>query len=226
MLSVEAAVDRARALATRPGIAILGITGPPGAGKSTLAAAVVTAVPGTVLVGMDGFHLAHSALEALRRVERKGAPDTFDAQGYVALLHRIRGLGEPAPPLGADAPGGADRTVWAPQFRREMEDAVAGAVPIGEGTQLVVTEGNYLLLDRPPWDEVRPFLDECWYVDLPDEVRRTRLQARHERYGRSAEEAHARTWGSDERNAVLVAASRDRSDLRVSGSRLAPRSLD
>lgn len=91
-LSVDEALDRARTLAARPGLSLLGITGAPGAGKSTLAGLVVAEMPGAVLVGMDGFHLAHETLTAMDRVDRKGAPETFDAAGYVALLRRIHGL--------------------------------------------------------------------------------------------------------------------------------------
>jgi pantothenate kinase len=215
-MTLDEALRRAEELAARPGLAVLGVTGQPGAGKSTLAALLVEAVPGAVLVGMDGFHLAHAALAALGRVERKGAPDTFDAAGYVALLRRVRALDA------ADAAG----TVWAPEFHRDIEDAVAGAVPVTAQARLVVTEGNYLLLDDPPWDQVRPLLDECWFVDVPEDLRRARLQARHEQYGRTPEQARARTLGSDERNAVLVAASRCRAHRRVDGAGLPRRSLD
>jgi pantothenate kinase len=207
-LGVADALARARRLAAdpgNPGSPLLGIAGPPGAGKTTLAEQVVAAVPGAVLVGMDGFHLAHTVLERLGKVARKGAPDTFDAEGYVALLTRLR-------QLPAGRPG---TVVWAPEFRREVEDAVAGAVAVTAEVPLVVTEGNYLLLDEPPWDQVRGLLDETWYVDLDDAVRRDRLQARHERYGRAPEAARAHTLGSDEANAVLVAASRPRADVVV-----------
>ncbi len=188
---------------TAPARALLGIAGAPGSGKSTLASALVEVltergVP-VALVGMDGFHLAHSVLFARGLAEVKGAPETFDAAGYVALLRRLRSAGE---------------TVWAPEFRREIEDAVAGAVPVDPSVRLVITEGNYLLLDGP-WAPVRGLLDEVWFVDEPDQVRRERLAARHRRYGRSEAEAWARTLGSDERNAELVTATRDRAQLLV-----------
>ena len=201
-------VAAARELAARPGIAVLGIAGQPGAGKSTLAERVVAEAPGAVLVGMDGFHLAHDTLIELGRVDRKGAPDTVDAYGYVALLRRIRGLDR------LDHPG---EVVWAPRFDRDLEDAIAGAVAVSADVPLVVTEGNYLLLDEPPWDEVLGLLDACWYVDVDEDVRRARLQARHERHGRTPEEARERTWGSDERNAVLVSASRRRASAVIDG---------
>ena len=195
------AIARAHAMAARPGLTLLGITGPPGAGKSSLAEAVAAEVEGAVLIGMDGFHLAHRVLVERGLVAVKGAPETFDAAGYVALLRRVRGLDQ--------------GTVWAPEFRRDIEDAIAGAVAVTAEHRLVVTEGNYLLLDVPPWDGVRGLLDACWYVDLADPDRRTRLQARHERYGRTPDEAHERTHGSDERNTELVVATRDRADLLV-----------
>ena len=201
-VGLDDALQRARGLAARPGLALLGIAGAPGAGKSTLAERVVRDVPGAVLVGMDGFHLAHATLETLGRVERKGAPDTFDAEGYVALLDRIRDLRDGS-------------TVWAPRFHREIEDAVAGSVKVTSAVPLVVTEGNYLLLDEPPWWDVAALLDECWYLDVADDVRRTRLQARHEHYGRTPEQARDRTLGSDERNALAVAESRSRATVIV-----------
>ena len=166
---------------------------------------------------MDGFHVAHDALTSMGRVDRKGAPNTFDAAGYGALLRRIRSLDSI---LGPTA-----ETVWAPRFHREIEDAVAGAVPVTGEVPLVVTEGNYLLLETWPWWQVQGLLDECWYVDLPDELRRGRLQARHRRYGRTADEAWERTLGATATPAP-VAASAARADRRVSGSDLPVGSLD
>lgn len=196
-------VDRAARLAERPR-ALLGIVGAPGAGKSTLAEALCGALGErgirVALVGMDGFHLAHHALDQLGLTEVKGASATFDVSGYVSLLRRLRGPDED--------------TVWAPEFRREIEDAVAGAVPVDPDVRLVVTEGNYLLLDGP-WRAVRGLLDETWYVDVHDALRQERLAARHVRFGRTEQQAWERTLGSDEGNARLVAATRDRAGLVV-----------
>lgn len=170
---------------------MLGITGPPGAGKSGLAAALRAHLGDrAALVGMDGFHLAQRELERLGRAERKGAPDTFDSHGYAALLRRLRANAEPV--------------VYAPLFDRGLEEAVAGAVAVEQSVPIVITEGNYLLLRRDGWTAATAQLDAIWYLDLPDDVRRERLIRRHQRYGRSPESA--RTWAlvRDERNAELV----------------------
>ncbi|PPK67930.1 nucleoside/nucleotide kinase family protein [Actinokineospora auranticolor] len=188
--------DRAVTMAAAGGRRILGICGAPGVGKTTLAARLVDALGERArLVGMDGFHLAHAELARLGRVDRKGAPDTFDADGYANLLHRLR--------------ANTDPVVYAPEFRREVEEPIAGAVAVGCDVPLVVTEGNYLLL----WPRVRPLLDEVWFLDPGDELRRARLLARHMAYGRTREQAAERTGGSDERNAELVATTAATADL-------------
>ncbi len=151
---------------------------------------------------MDGFHLAGAELTRLGRAERKGAPDTFDAAGYAALLRRLRHPEGPDP-------------VYAPAFDRELEEPVAGAVPVPPDVPLVVTEGNYLLLDEGPWAPVRGLLDEVWFLDAAPDVRVRRLVDRHVRFGKPR--PHAERWvaGSDERNARLVERHRDRADLVV-----------
>lgn len=186
-----------------PARRLLGIAGAPGAGKSTLSAQILAAFPGRcVVVPMDGFHLAQTELERLGRADRKGAPDTFDAAGYVALLRRLR----------APVPG---ETVYAPEYRRDLRNGVAGAIGVPADVPLVVTEGNYLLLDAHGFGPVRELLDVCWFVDLPEEVRAERLVARHELFGKPAEAARAWTHGPDQRNADLVAATRGRADAVV-----------
>jgi pantothenate kinase len=197
-------VEAATRLAAGPGRRILGITGAPAAGKSTLAAKLVAALDGrAVVVGMDGFHFANSELARLGRADRKGAPDTFDAAGYVALLRRLRAAGPDV--------------VYAPEFRREIEEPIGSAVPVPAQVPLVVTEGNYLLLDTPPWHQVRPLLDEVWFLQPPDTERVRRLVARHQSYGRSLAAASERALGSDQRNAELVAATAARADRIIPG---------
>ena len=193
-------VARARGLG--PGRVLLGICGAPGAGKSTLAERLVTAL-GTeaVYVGMDGFHLAQAELNRLNRAERKGAPDTFDAAGYVNLLTRLAAQ--------------QAETIYAPEFHREIEEPIAGAVPVEPRHRIVVTEGNYLLLSDDPWRKVRDVLTETWFLSPDETVRRDRLMARHQAFGRTMAEARERTLGSDERNAVLINATRESADLIV-----------
>ncbi|MEE1791929.1 nucleoside/nucleotide kinase family protein [Streptomyces sp. BE308] len=194
---------RAGRLATPGHRRILGIAGPPGAGKSTLAARLVDALGGrAVLVPMDGFHLARAELDRLGRADRKGAPDTFDAAGYAALLRRLR---DP------DATG----PVYAPAFDRALEEPVAGSLPVPPDVPLVVTEGNYLLHDDEAWAPVRGLLDEVWFLDLDPEERVRRLVERHVRFGKPRPYAERWVAGSDGTNARLVDRGRDRADLLV-----------
>ncbi|MEV5598390.1 nucleoside/nucleotide kinase family protein [Streptomyces sp. NPDC052496] len=205
-MELQQLVARARHLAASAAPArrrLLGIAGPPGSGKSTLAAHLISGLAGSAaLVPMDGFHLAEAELRRLGRTGRKGAPDTFDAAGYAALLARLR---SPAP----------DTVVYAPAFDRRIEEPVAGSIPVKPDVPLVVTEGNYLLLDDPSWERARTFLDEIWYVDLDDAERVRRLVDRHERFGKPRAHAERFVHTSDEANARLVAAGRERADLIV-----------
>ena len=203
-------IGRAQALAATGSRRMLGICGAPGAGKSTLAERLVAALGGrAVLVGMDGFHLSQRELRRLGREQRKGAPDTFDASGYVDLIRRLRRNG----PEQADA-----ETIYAPEFRREIEEPIAGAVPVAPEVPLVVTEGNYLLLPDHPWSALRALLHEVWFLAPDESVRLARLIERHRRHGRSDAEAHDRAYGSDQVNALRIQASADRADLVLRGA--------
>ena len=202
-LSVAQLVERAHGLAEQGARQLLGITGAPGAGKSTVAAAVVDALGPRLcaLVPMDGFHLANATLIAWGRRDRKGAWDTFDADGYVHLLRRLRDQ--------------AEEYVHAPDFDRDVEESIGSARPVHRDVPLIVTEGNYLLATEGGWPQVAGLLDETWYLDVDPALRRDRLVRRHEAHGKTHAEAEAWTDGSDEANALLIAPTRARADLVV-----------
>ena len=197
-------IARAEALAASGQRRILGITGAPGCGKGTVAEAVLSALgPSAVVVPMDGFHLAGAELDRLGISDRKGAPETFDAAGYVALLRRLR---EPN-----------EETVYAPEFHREVEESYAGALAVPSDVSLVITEGNYLLLDQGPWSQVRELLDEAWFLAPNEDLRVARLVERHIHYGKTPEQARQWVRRSDERNAALVSPTRTRADIVILG---------
>ena len=195
-------LDAARSLIDSSKRRILGLVGAPGSGKSTLSEALLAALGDQAqVVPMDGFHLSNRQLDALGRAQRKGAPDTFDAFGYRDLLHRLR------------ASYRNRETVYAPGFYREIEEPIAASIAVAPGTPLIITEGNYLLLEEEPWPRVRAMLDEVWFLDVDRELREERLVARHMQFGRT--ERQARKWvrTTDAPNAErieAVAASADR----------------
>jgi pantothenate kinase len=202
MISTAQAIDRACALASRGERTILGITGPPGGGKSTLAQAIAHELADqAVLVGMDGFHLAQAELVRLGRADRKGALDTFDGGGYLALLQRLR--------------ANAEDVVYAPEFRREIEEPINAAIAVPRHVPLVITEGNYLLVDEGPWAHVRELLDEAWYVMQDEETRLELLIARHIEFGKEPDFARDWVMRSDQRNAELIATTQSRADALI-----------
>lgn len=209
---LDALVDRAEGLVPAEGRVLLGISGSPGAGKTTLAKRMAEAVnerdaaaggAGDVAVHlpMDGFHLANATLDRLGIHDRKGAIETFDGWGFVALLERL--LVE------------RDHPVYAPSFERAVDEGIAGEIAVPPAARLVVVEGNYLLVDRAPWSSVGDLLAESWFCDTPEDVRLERLVDRHTRHGRTPEAAAAWARSVDGANAVLIESTRARATLIV-----------
>jgi len=195
----------------RPGRSIIGICGPPAAGKSTLSTALSDAIDtrdglSSVAVPMDGFHLSNVELDRLGLADRKGAPETFDAGGFVHLLRRLRA--DPA----------LEELVYAPSYSRVLHESIGGVIPVAAGVRVIVVEGNYLLLDRGPWASVRGLLDLALYLDAPAAVRQDSLVRRQLAKGLDLHDAHDWVERSDERNAAVIAATRDRADLILTRS--------
>ncbi len=184
-----------------PSRLVVGLAGPPGSGKSTLCERLAALLDERRLlagaVPMDGFHLSNTVLDLLGRHGRKGAPDTFDVDGYLATLDRVR------------APGAPD--VLAPVYRRDLHEPVAaGSLVAGPG--VVLTEGNYLALAEGPWAEARARIDVLVMVAVPEAVLVERLVARHEAHGRAAADAAHWVRTVDLPNASTVVSSASRCD--------------
>ena len=175
---------------------LLGITGGPGAGKSTFADSLCRELdtllgPGTALVvPMDGFHKTNRELHALGLWERKGDAETFDATAFVALLARIRHV--------------PDQVTAAPRFDRVTDEPVPGALQVRPAHRLIIVEGNYLLLTTPPWTEIPGLLDDVWYLEAPPDIVRGRLEKRHLQRGLSGDELARKITSSDLRNARQI----------------------
>jgi pantothenate kinase len=189
---------------------LLGITGAPGAGKTTLAVALIERLRsdgvGVAHVPMDGFHLADAALVERGILDRKGAIETFDVHGYLALLQRLRRERE--------------HDVLAPDFERTLEQPIASAITVRPQDRLVVTEGNYLLDIESAWPEVRAALDETWFVEVPDDIRVDRLVRRHVEFGKPEPDARAWVTKVDEPNARRIIARQGAADLTIDGARV------
>ncbi len=204
MCSLEAAVERAISLTQNTEArVIIGLVGKPGSGKSTLSTHLMKKLPKetTALVPMDGFHLSNEQLAQLGRSERKGAPDTFDSEGYANLIELIK--------------LGSDQEIHFPIFHREFDESISDEGIVRPNATLVLTEGNYLLLNEGGWSRVPKLLTESWFIDVNNDRRMARLVSRHIKYGKSPESAHDWANGPDQRNAELIEATRAMADVII-----------
>ncbi|MBP1805583.1 sugar transporter [Rubellimicrobium aerolatum] len=186
---VTALAERATGLAEARGRVLVALAGAPASGKSTLAAALLRRLrdggwPSEV-VQLDGFLLDGAVLDARGMRQRKGSPETFDVEGFLHLMRRLRAGGE----------------VVAPIFDRARDVAVAGAQVVPAGCRIVVCEGNYLLFDEDPWRELVPLWDVTARLDVPLPELRARLIQRWLDHGLSRAAATRRAEGNDVPNA-------------------------
>lgn len=212
---IKMLAERARALAAGGGRVVIGIAGIPGSGKSTTATALVRRLSayGTpaAYLPMDGFHLPAAVLRERGLADRKGAPETFDVDGYVALLRQVR--------------SGLGTAQWAPDYDRDLHDVVPARQLIHPDARVVITEGNYLALPDGPWAAARPLLAELWGIEAPWEAVRERLVDRRVATGRSHDDAVAWVDRVDAANAALVAPSIDLTDVVVAFDEVHPESV-
>ena len=201
LTSLDEVITRAKSLITGER-KIVGLIGKPGAGKSTLSAQLIDQLGDqAAILNMDGYHLSNLALRELGRADRKGAPDTFDALGFTAILKRVKNQ--------------VDQDIYFPVFDRSIEESIAAQGVITPEIKLVITEGNYLLHNENNWGGVKELLDESWFIEVDDQIRIERLVNRHHKFGKSKADAHSWATGSDENNARVVAQTRELADVII-----------
>lgn len=171
---------------------VVAICGAPASGKSTLTTELVRRLRlnkvNAVPLPMDGFHLDNEVISQMGLLSRKGAPETFDAPGYIALVKRVR-----------DA-----QLVYAPKFDRDRDISIAGAIAVGEDAEVIVAEGNYLMFDEDPWRQLAPLWDLTVRWDVPMPELRARLIQRWLNQNLSRTAAVRRAEGNDIPNAQRI----------------------
>lgn len=199
-VSLDAVLETIRACLEVQSRVLVGIAGPPGAGKSTLASALASRLgPVAAVLPMDGYHLDNPSLKEMGLLHRKGAPETFDGAGFVELVRNLR----------------QQDGISYPTFDRVNDRTVPDGGRIDGATRIVLVEGNYLLLQTPPWSDLKALFDITVYLDVPQEVLKSRLVARWRRHGLSPSHAESRAEANDMRNVALVAASSSQADFVV-----------
>lgn len=189
-LSPDAFIAELQALAAADTRRLVALVGPPGAGKSTLAQRIVHEVSGSAVVAMDGFHYDDEVLVPRGWRPRKGAPHTFDVGGLAATLTRLRRRDE--------------AHVAVPRFDRELEIARAGALLIPRAVPLIVVEGNWLLLQQPPWGVLAPLFDLTALIRVEEAELARRLRQRWVDYGLDETGIRAKLDDNDLPNGRLV----------------------
>jgi len=199
-LASESAIIDAALPLVGPKRSLLGIAGPPGAGKSTFAQWLVSRLNeacrtlAVAYLPMDGFHLSNVALDAVGLTDRKGSPASFDGVGFLALLQRL-----------ADD---TTQTIYAPDYSRTLHEPIAASIAIVPTNRLIIVEGNYLLLPDEPWAQASRLFAEIWFIEQTLAICHARLVDRQLRSGKSPEEAEHWFRTNDELNWNTVSESK------------------